>query len=159
MDESQSPKDKADLKSLNRWLGILVVFIILWGIGMFFYVEKKTEQVANRPIPVVMLDPASGKITSIAYTNLVPSSFTAPAKTNDVSIHPSFEQKKSYENMDFVVINYFFVAGLVVEKNGNNYTVMYKDHNHVLQKTIVPVEMLLSPTSYNGVNPLSLLNP
>lgn len=162
MDEDVSKdigKDTAQLKNLNRWLIGLIAFIIIWSVAIIFYVDKKTEE--RLPVPILMFDPSSGKITNMAYSNLFPTNFIAnpePSKTNEI-VKPLFEQKDRYEEMEFVIINYFFISGMVVERSGNNYTVMYRDYNRVLQKIIVPKEMLLSPTSSAGVNPTALLAP
>lgn len=159
MDEEIVPKenDSAKLKNLNRWLFALVVFIVIWSVGIFVYIDRK-PQPPKPPIPVIMVDPITGKVTNVAHAKIVPPTFASVSKkTNDVN--PMFEQKGSYEKMDFVIINYFFITGLVVERQGDNYTIMYKDHNRVLQRIIVPVELLLSPTAAYGVNPASLLAP
>lgn len=151
-------KDTVQLKNLNRWLLALVGFIIVWSVGIFFYIDKKPDP-TKPPIPVIMIDPTTGKVTNVAHAKIVPTTFVSlPKTTNEVS-KPMYEQKDSYEKMDFVIINYFFIAGLVVEKQGDNYTVMYKDYNRVLQRVIVPKEFLLSPTSAMAVNPASLLAP
>lgn len=156
--QDNTGKDTAQLKTLNRWLLGCLVFIIVWSVAIFFYVNKKTEE--KSPIPVIMVDPTTGKITNVSYTNLFPANFVAPTPTatNQV-VKPMYEQKDSYEKMDFVIINYFFVSGLVVDKNGDNYTVMYRDYNRVLQKIIVPKELLLAPTETAPVNPAALLGP
>lgn len=161
MDEHVSKdigKDTAQLKNLNRWLTGLIAFIVIWTIVIVFYVDKKTED--QLPVPILMFDPSSGKITNLVYSNLFPTNFIASkelSKTND-TVKPLFEQKDRYEKMEFVIINYFFISGLVIDQNDNNYTIMYRDYNRVLQKIIVPKEMLLSPTS-SAVNPTALLAP
>lgn len=152
MDEKTVPKEKdhAQLKTLNRWLMALVAFIVIWVAGLYFYIDTETHP--KPPIPVISIDPITGKITNAAQPKLLPNSTNTVAK-------PMFEQKDSYDKMDFVIINYFFISGLVVDRHGNDYTIMYKDSNHVIQKIIVPKELLLSPTSAYAVNPASLLVP
>lgn len=103
-----------------------------------------------------MVDAATGKITNSAYSNLFPPQFVS---TNSAGAAPIYEQKGSYDVKDLVIVNYFFVEGIVVDKQGNNYTVMYKDHNRVLQKITVPKEFLLSPTADVKLNPAVLLAP
>jgi hypothetical protein len=151
-------KDTNQLKNLNRWLLALVGFIIIWSVGIFVYVDQKAET-PKPPIPVIMVDPATGKVTNVAHAKIVPPAFVSTPKTTNEIGNPMFEQRGSYEKMDFVIINYFFIAGLVVDRQGDNYTIMYKDYNRVLQRIIVPKELLLFPTSANGVNPASLLAP
>lgn len=156
MDE-QIKKTDAQLKHLNRWLIALVIFIVIWTLGVFIYLYQKPSPPIP-PVPFIAIDYSNGKITNSAHTNLFPKSFGGQSKTNEY-VSPLFEQRSSYEKMDFVIINYFFIAGLVVDRQGDNYTVMYKDYNKVLQRIIVPVELLLYPTSSYGVNPASLLAP
>ena len=172
MSEITPQTDTIQLKNLNEWLGVLVVFIILWSIGLLLYVDQKVDSTANHPLPVIVVDGPSGRINNAAYTNLFPPSMNVKAgtietrpprvvnstKTNVVTApKPMFETRDSYEIREFVIVNYFYVEGIVTEKKGDDYTVMYKDHNHVLQKVTVPKSFLLVPTSYNNVNPVSLL--
>lgn len=150
--------DTAQLKTLNRWLIGCLIFIIIWSITIFFYVNKRTE--VKSQVPIIMVDQTTGKITNLGYTNLFPSSFVSSPQspTNEV-VKPMYEQKDSYDKMDYVIINYFFIGGLVVDRNGDNYTVMYRDYNRVLQTVTVPKQMLLSPTAAAPVNPAALLGP
>jgi hypothetical protein len=157
MDEEIVPKEKDvnQLKKLNRLLVALVAFVLVWSVGMFFYIDRKPD--APKPaIPVIMIDRVTGKVTNVEHAKLLPQ--LPPAKTNEVG-KSMFEQKDSYDKMDFVIINYFMIAGIVVDRTGNDYTIMYKDNNRVLQRIIVPKEFLLSPTAAYGVNPASLLGP
>lgn len=158
-------KDKTEIKTLNRWLIALAVIIILWAAGIIMYVEKRTSP-SNHPLPIIMVDADTGRVIDPAYTNLFNNSVLNDiSKTVNMSdikapsnaTKPLFEQKDHYNIKDFVVINYFYVEGIVVNRSGNEYTVMYKDHNHVLQKIDISVEFLLSPTSQNSVSPVSLL--
>jgi len=152
-------KDTIQLKKLNRLAIGLIIFIMIWTVSIFLYIDKKTEE--KPPIPILMIDPSSGKITNMVYSNFFPTNLASqlqPSKTNEI-VKPLYEQKDTYDTMEFVIINYFFIGGMVVDKSGNNYTIMYRDYNRVLQKVIVPREMLLTPTSSAGVNPASLLGP
>jgi hypothetical protein len=169
MDQNNSPlqdrSDRSDIKSLNRWLIGLAVVIIIWAAGIIMYVDKKTSP-SNYPLPVIMVDSITGKVIDPAYTNLFHNSIfgeisndvnISDIKTSKNAVKPLFEEKDSYNIKDFVIVNYFYVEGIVVNKSGNIYTIMYKDHNHVLQKVTLSKEFLLSPTSHNSVSPLSLL--
>ena len=147
-----SATDSHQLKNLNRWLTGLVVFIIIWTIGVLLVIKKKDESAPYTP--VVMVDSASGKITNSTYVNLFPKGIAAPV----IPKNSAYQRKEVYQVMDYVIINYFFVEGLVVERNGENYTVMYKDENQVLQKVIVPRELLMSPSPGTVVNPASLIS-
>lgn len=157
--------DKSELKILNRWLVVLTVAIILWAAGVIIYVDKRISPV-NHPLPIIMVDVNTGKVVDPAYTNLFHDSVIgqlakevsiADIKEPSNATKPLFEHKDTYNVKDFVVVNYFYVEGIIVEKSGNNYTVMYKDHNHVLQKLTISKEFLLSPTSQNSVSPVALL--
>jgi hypothetical protein len=155
--KTQSAKpDSTQLKNLNRWLIGLVAFMLIWTVGILAYVDKKPEK-EMPPIPVIRIDPHTGKITNVAHSKLVPK--TSAVKFSPTNSSPVFVQKDSYEKMEFVIINYFFVSGIVVDSSAGNYTIMYRDANRCLQKIEVPREFLLSPTSAYGVNPTSLLGP
>jgi hypothetical protein len=165
MEDNIVPKDKTELIILNRWLIVLSVIIIIWAAGIIMYVDKKTS-ISNHPLPIIMIDVDTGKIIDPAYTNLFHDSVIGMvSKTFNISevecstniSKPMFEQKDNYNIGDFVIINYFYVEGIVSEKSGNEYTVIYKDHNHVLQKIKLSKEFLLSPTSRNSISPVSLL--
>lgn len=153
MDSQNVSTDTDQLKQLNRWLLLLVVFIIVWALGMVFYVQKRTEAPPKPLTPLVAVDTISGKVTNSSYVNLFPKAIAngSPSKL-------AYEQRETYQVMDFVIINYFFVEGLVVEKKGDDYTVMYKDEKGTLQKIIVPRELLIAPASGTVVNPASLLS-
>jgi hypothetical protein len=166
MDQNNSGRqDKSDIKSLNRWLIGLTVIIIIWATVIIMYVDKKISP-SSYPLPVIMVDSDTGKVIDPAYTNLFHSSVFGEI-SNDVNVSdittsnntrkPLFEERESYNIKDFVIVNYFYVEGIIVSKSGNIYTVMYKDHNHVLQKVTLSREFLLAPTSHNSVSPLSLL--
>jgi hypothetical protein len=152
--------EKATIKVYNRWLAVLIAFIIVYSISMVFFIQKKVDDVINKS-PVVMIDPATGLLSGPAsLTNLfIPKLMTQPLTTITNAANPQslYEQKSVYKIKDFVIINYFFIEGIVVAKDGNNYTVLYKDNNHTLQTIIVPRELLLSPTSAAAVNPFSLI--
>lgn len=156
--KTQAPKpDSTQLKNLNRWLIGLVAFMLIWTAGILAYVDKKPEK-EMPPIPVISIDPHTGKITNVAHSRLLPKTINVPFSPTNSS--PMFIQKDNYEKMDFVIINYFFVAGIVVDSQaGGNYTILYKDANRCLQRIVVPREFLLVPTSAYGVNPTSLLAP
>jgi hypothetical protein len=152
MDSQNVSADTDQLKQLNRWLFLLVIFIVVWALGMVFYVQKRTEPPAKPITPLVAIDTTSGKVTNSSYVNLFPKAISggSPSKL-------AYEQRESYQVMDFVIINYFFVEGLVVEKKGDDYTVMYKNEEGTLQKITVPKELLIAPASGTVVNPASLL--
>jgi hypothetical protein len=152
-----SRPDANQLKNLNRWLIGLVAFMLIWTVGILAYVDKKPEK-EMPSIPVIGIDPHTGRITNVSHSRLLPKTFSVPFSPTNSS--PMFVQKDSYEKMDFVIINYFFVSGIVVDTQvGGNYTIMYRDANRSLQRVVVPREFLLVPTSAYGVNPTSLLGP
>lgn len=152
------------IKKLNNWLTVLMIFMILYSIGMFIVIDQKTNK-ALQMHPVVMFDPNTMTVNSPAYTNLIhpialrtniptdptPSATNTPAK-------PMFEQRESYEVGDFVVINFFYVETIVIERLPNDqYRLMYKNHEHTLETIVLHKQFLLYPTSYNVVSPVSLL--
>jgi len=160
MSEQIPIPDTIELKKLNKWLLALVVFIVVWSVGLLLYVDQRVDHVRSTTPAIITVDTHSGKISNPAHMNLFPPAMqTKQTKelTNGNLSKPVYEQKQTYEVMDFVVINYFFINGLIAEKSGDEYVVLYKDHNHVLQKVTVPRTLLLSPTSYYGVSPAALI--
>lgn len=158
------------VKTLNRWLIALVIFMVVYSATMLAIIDHKTER-ALQMQPVVLIDPATFELTSDAYTNLIPpsllrSNIMSVVSTNEstnavVTVErekPLFEQKDDYEVLDFVVVNYVYVEAIVVEKlPKDQYRLMYKDHNHTLQFPILPAGLLLAPSAYNVASPVSLL--
>lgn len=152
------------VRRLNRWMIILVSFMVLYSILMLVIIDQKTERAMQlQSHPVVMIDPNTMSITSTAYTNLIHpvalhNTTNIPPVPITNSAKPMYEQRDKYEIGDFVVINYFYVEGIIIEKlSGDVYKILYKDHNHTLQKIELHKQFLLYPTSYNVVNPVSLL--
>lgn len=160
-------KEKSEIKILNRCLILITVIIILWAAGIIMYVDKKTDPtISSHPLSIIMIDTNTWKIVDPRYTNFFPETMigSISKNTNALSIKrptniikPMFENREVYNVKDFVIINYFYVEGIIIEKAGDNYTVMYKDHNHVLQCITISKDFLLSPTSRNSISPFSLL--
>lgn len=167
------------IKNLNRWLAILVSFVVFYSAAMLAIIDRKSDiamQIQTQP--VLMIDPMTMGINSTVYSNLVHPSFlrstnvlsnvvtsvkpptdqNASAALSTTAPKPMFEQKDSYEVGDFVVVNFFYVEVVVTKKvDKDNYEVMYKNHEHTLSKIVLNKQFLLSPTSYNVVSPVSLL--
>ena len=145
-------RDQTNFTTLNRWLIALVIGIIIWIIGIVILIEQKADRTIMSTPPVIPKILSSNVVASATAT-------VTTIKSNSFNkVKPLFEQKKSYDVQDVIIINHFWVEGIVVEKlNENTYTIMYKDHNHVLQKITLPKEFLLSPTSKNSISPISLL--
>jgi len=154
MDNQNVSTDSAQLNNLNRWLVALIVFIGVWTIGMIVYVQYKTEPSQAAVTPLVQVDTTSGKVTNAAYVNLFPKAIA----TGKI-VKSAYERREVYQVMDFVIINYFFVEGLIVEKNGSDYTVLYKNEEGTLQKITVSRELLIAPAAGTVVNPASLMSP
>ena len=151
--------DKTKLKRLNVWLGILVVSIILWTIGIFVYMEKRITSVIAKTIPLVLVNTSTGKIDSTLYSNMFPANMVSSntnVLTNTIASH-IFKERTEFDQYEMVIIKYFYIPALVMEKSNNKYILIYKDHNHILQPITLPIEMLLSPSSSDFVNPISLL--
>ena len=146
-EEETIPMEKEqEIKRLNRWLIVLVLFLILWTTSIFIYLkENPSASFIDKPVVVTMV------------TNN--SNLPTLSKRNALN-EPLFKQQSTYKVRDFVIINYFYISGIVVDVNQNdNYTIMYKDHLGVIQRVSVPGEMLLVPTSYfvSPLLPASLL--
>lgn len=158
-----STSDNKELKTLNRGLLILSVLIIAWATIVLIYINRS---ISSSSSPFIVVDFNSGKLVDPTNTNMlhesVINSISHTVNMLDTNVFsnasvPSFEQRDSYNIKDFVIINYFYVEGIVVDKSGNMYTVMYKDHNHVLQKVVVSKDLLISPTFKSSISPISLL--
>lgn len=167
------------IKNLNRWLAILVSFVVFYSAAMLAIIDRKSDiamQIQTQP--VLMIDPMTMGINSTVYSNLIHPSFlrstnvlsnvvtsvkpptdqNASAALSTTAPKSMFEQKDSYEIGDFVVVNFFYVEAVITAKlEKNHYRVIYKDHNHVLQEISLHKQFLLSPTSYNVISPVSLL--
>ena len=151
--------DKTKLKRLNVWLGILVVSIILWTIGIFVYMETRITSVIAKTIPLVLVNTSTGKIDSTLYSNMFPANMVSSntnVLTNTIAPH-IFKERTEFDQYEMVIIKYFYTPALVMEKSNNKYILIYKDHNHILHTITLPIEMLLSPSSSDLVNPISLL--
>lgn len=168
-EQNQETNADIKIKSLNRWLAILVIFMVLYSAAMLVLIDNKTERAIQMAHPVVIIDPATMQINSTAYTNLIhPIAMRTNPAVVDIATNaiaekaeapkPMFEQKENYEVGDFVVVNFFYVETIIVEKLPKDYyRLMYKDHNHSLQVLTLHKQFLLAPTSYNVVSPVSLL--
>lgn len=161
------PDNQKELNKLNIIMGIIIVFIIVWGTWRLYQTNLTDDTHSESEPPVMIMDYLTGQFTNTSNFILpdlnfsITNQFQIPDsnfKTNVPSVKPYFETKKSYKKMEYVIINYYYVPALVLESDGDDYTVLYRDRNRVLQKITLPREMLLTPTSNYVVDPLSLLN-
>lgn len=150
-----SPAEKKT-RTFGAWHFILIVFVVTWMISAYVFLKDGVDDVIHDVSPAIVLD-EHGKI------NLFPNLFEPRMRTNKIQVDtnstmPSIVVKPDYHYGDIVIIKYFYVGGVVLSKSavGDDYTVMYKDHNHVLQKISLPRTMLLSPTN-GALNPISLM--
>lgn len=161
---NKAPKccnDEQKVRSINFWHFILISFIILWVAGAYIYLEKKTDVSLTRP-PVILLD--SGN--ALDMTNFFSVSATNTTLfqkqlggTNTPQLNDMFQVREKYFFGDVIVVKYFYVEALILGKTSSTsdeYDILYKDHNHVLQKISLPREMLMAPAS-GLLNPMSLL--
>jgi len=145
--------DEKQVRSFEIWYLVLVAFIVVWIMGAYVYLDKKTDVTIGNP-PVVVLDAVNGvNLTNFFQVN---SNQTQLYPKNPLP-HPMFTIREQYEVGEIIVVKYFYVEAVVVEKQANDfYVVMYKDHNHVLQKLALPRAMLMYPAE-GVLNPVSLL--
>lgn len=165
-DENLDINDKSEIKSLNKKLIALAIIIVIWAVSVIMYVDKKASSF-NDSSPIVLVDVDTGKVIGPIYTNTFNTPISEEVLKNvDMSgirtpnneTKLLFEKKESYNIKEFVVISYFYIGGIITDKNGNDYTVMYKDHNHTLQKITITKDFLLSPTSQKSTSPAPLLS-
>lgn len=153
--------NESRIKRLNIGLAILIVCIVVWTIGIFIYMEHEINIATSKTIPLTLVNTLTGKIDATAYSNMFPSNMVSSV-TNDlsntnISSQPIFKEKTEFNQYEMVIIKYFYTPALILEKSNNKYVLLYKDHNHMLQQITLPFEMLLSPSSSDIVNPISLL--
>lgn len=149
----QETSDEKRVKNGNFWYVILIAFIVLWMFGAYYYLHTKNQ--LNTNPPVVVLDSTSGiDIGGFFRTNPISSKLSL---TNSSLVQPMYGVRSHYDVGDIIIVKYFYVEAVVLGKNaGDSYVVLYKDHNHTLQRVSLPRIMLLSPV--DGVlNPASLL--
>lgn len=143
--------DEKRIRNFNFWNAILIIFIVIWLAGAFVYLDKKTD-IKNPNPPIVVLDSADGLVLS--------NMFSLGEKTNQVfpDVTSKFELREKYDVGDIIVVKFFYVEGVIMEKNttSDSYTIIYKDHNHVLQLITLPRQFLLYPKA-GVLNPVSLL--
>jgi hypothetical protein len=147
--KSPESSDEKKIRHVNFWYVVLVVFIVVWMGGSFLYLNHQTHDLANNP-PVAILDAAGGIDLSI---------LSKTGTNQHAGKIPLFTVKETYEFGDTIIIKYFYVKAVVLGKSatlGDSYEVIYKDHNHVLQKIILPRMMLLAPEE-GTLPPSSLL--
>lgn len=156
MSDEPSVESK-EVKNLNRWLIALVIFVTIWSLGIFVYVGQKVEVPATEEsISALVVGGYTGKIVSTSYTNLFALTQTNKNGTVSTNEIAHYEHRDVYKKLDFVIIDHFFIEGIVVDKSGDNYTVLYKDRNRSLQRIIVPKTLLLIPAPSTWVNPYEL---
>lgn len=164
IDKSKETNEEQTLSKLNRWLTVIIVFMIIYAVGVLVLIDQKTEDSIKKH-PMIMLDMSSSNIDANAFSNFFSTaaanlnkSLPSDSDKTPTPKKPMFEQKESYELGDFVVINFYYTEGIVIENPmKNHYRVMYKDHNHVLQSIVLNKMFLLSPTSAYPVSPTSFL--
>lgn len=151
---SETPDEKK-IRSINFWHFILILFIILWMGGAYIYLNKKVD-VINHPPLVLIGDAASGiDMTNFFKANPTNTQLFSTNGTN----RPLFYSKDEYQFGDIVVVKFFYVEAIVIEKSGptsDDYDILYKDHDHVLQRISLPAKMLMVPAD-GMLNPVSLL--
>jgi hypothetical protein len=144
---TQPSKDQPPRSSVGHYL--LIAFIVVWVVGAYFFLDNSPVAIPN---PVPILDASGG----LDLTNLF-----GLLSTNELIIPkpPAFEVRDKYVFGDIVVVKFFYIHAVVLEKSSfgsDSYTILYKDRNHVLQKVVLSRDLLMAPA--NGtVNPISLL--
>lgn len=115
------------IKTLNRWLIFFSVIIILWLSAIILYVDKKTSH--NDEISIA----TTNNLINVVNSNI-----------NTLQTNTFFYKKDNYKINDIVLINHFFIKGVVIETSQEHCVIMYKDNNNVLQKVVVSKHLLLT---------------
>ena len=84
----------SELSKLNKYIILLVVFTILWSIGLLIFVKEEITE-SKKSAPIVMVDVNTGEVLNSAYTNLLPT-VIGLENTATNSIVPLYEQKGSW---------------------------------------------------------------
>lgn len=156
----EDTSEEKKLRSINFWYVLLLSFIILWVAGAYVYLYKKTDDALLTSPPIVLVEGLGG-ISPDEFTNFftMNSSNMNSLLPELSSKPPLFEAKEVYEIGEIVVVRYFYVEAVIIDRSypgGNSYTILYKDHDHALRTINLPKNLLMSPK--NGVlNPFSLL--
>jgi len=134
--EKFTTEDERKVKNINVWSFFLLLFVVVWMAGSYIYLNRRAD--VSIP-PVIILDEAQ----KIGLTN---SHF--PPK-NPTAAKSSFEIRETYNVGDTVIVSYFYVEGIVVKKSalGDEYTIMYENHNHTLELITLPRTFLMAPST------------
>ena len=155
-DTNSGTPDERKLRSVNFWYVLLLSFIIVWMCGAYLYLYTKTENSASPPIVLI----EGGGVDLNSISNLF-SVNAPPVSTNDLKgAKPLFVTKEDYSIGEVVIVKYFYVEAVVIDKsipNGSAYTLLYKDHNHTLRTIKLSKTLIMAPADTGSLNPVSLL--
>ena len=140
------------IKKLNRWLIGLIVFIIVYSLLVLYIIT-----------PTIVPDNHSNismGIDSISYSNInnpviLQTNLISLVITNITPVFSTmFTQKDSYEIGDFVIVNFFYIEGIIIEKiSTNRYKVLYRNNFRALTTVVLRKELLLVPVSFSDKKP------
>jgi hypothetical protein len=151
--------EEKKLKSINLWYILLLSFILIWVAGAYIFLYKKTDAAYLNPPPIVLVEGLEG-VSQKTFTNIFQINQTNTSNIiSDVTTKPLFETKDHYELGDVIVVRYFYIKGVVIDRSypgGDTYTVLYKDHGHTLRTIKLPKEFLMTPTG-GDLNAIFLL--
>lgn len=110
----------------HLWHLLLLVLMVSWVAGSYLYLNHQSKE--NKEINI-----------EETLTNLFPSIPQQPS-------HLRFRVKEKYEIGEIVFVKFFRIQAVIIEPvNTENYVVLYRDRNYVLQRVTLPKEMLLVP--------------
>lgn len=116
------------VKQINTYICMLVLITILWAIVSFWYISEK--QISIPKFIDTLTNPTNEVVTGGTSTN--------------ISIKPT---DQSYNKHDIVIIKFFFIEGIIIEKTKDLYVILYKDQHNVLQKITLPEDLLFKPSA------------
>lgn len=129
--------DQKNIKYSRILYALVITFVITWMGGVYLYLKDRFDPPHLHDVPVIERgDYAFGEFYTKEYWDSNPP----PVKPSDYTI------LEKYNIGDIVTIRYFFIEGVVMDKSiptGDNYSVLYRDKNHTLQKIILPRRMLM----------------
>lgn len=149
-EQKNGTDDERKVRNINIWHFFLIAFIVIWVTGAYFCLSKKPDLSLTNSL----LDSKPTNFENLFTFFPTNNSFIhrGQSLTNPLSAS-IFYTKHSYKPGDVVIVKYFHVQAVILEKVGqDSYCIIYKDHNHVLQKIVLPKIFLLFPSV--GILPL-----
>lgn len=159
----QQNQNAGKMKRMNWMFWLLISFIMYWMYStMLNRVDANTDSINNN-VRFIYVEPVLDNIlnniplnTNYFTDSLLVSNFNVTNITNNTLL--MYTEENSYSPGDIVVIKYFNITGIVLEKaSPKKYKILYKNQDNSLMIIELPIEFLLKPTR-ESLMPRSLKN-